>query len=318
MFTVPIVMACLVAPPLSGIVVGLVSSIAIVVLGLSIGVQPNPFSISVNMLVAVLVWFLSFTLERAISHARRNQQNVNFYKDIFSHDINNILQNVKGTGEVIGMLLKEGDTQKALAMVGAIKEQSLRGANLVLNIRKLSEIEETMLVPRDIDIIPLMEDVVSLLRVAFPRKKVNITFTPPCHECIVIGHDLLRNVFENIIQNAIVHNEQDPANIEILLSKNDRAKLNKEDKNDTSLVKIEFIDNGIGIPAEVKTRIFQPGFFHDRKSSGLGLGLSLVKNVVSQLGGNIVVSDKDGSNPELGSRFTISLKAAATQGVDPS
>ena len=64
-------------------------------------------------------------------------------------------------------------------------------------------------------------------------------------------------------------------------------------------VKISVADNGLGIPDENKHRIFEPKF--TTKSSGTGLGLGMVKNIVENYGGTITFTSKVGK----GTVFTI-------------
>lgn len=70
-----------------------------------------------------------------------------------------------------------------------------------------------------------------------------------------------------------------------------------EDEN----VKIVVADNGVGIPNEVKDMIFEPKF--TTKSSGMGLGLGMVKNIVETYNGTIHLASKPGK----GSVFTVTL-----------
>ncbi|HME51264.1 MAG TPA: HAMP domain-containing sensor histidine kinase [Candidatus Lokiarchaeia archaeon] len=303
-FTVPIALSSLIAPPITSIILAIIITASIAMIGGITGIEPNDILIAVNLLVAFIVWLLAYTLERSISNARQNQQNVTFYKDIFSHDINNILQNIKGTGDLINIFLQDGDMEKIKEFLSAISEQASRGASLVMNIRKLSELENARVIPRPIDVVQMLQETIQATMSTFMRKKISIDFTPPEGSWLVDGHDILRNVFENIIQNAIVHNEQDLVTIEVRLSREPFP------GNDHGAIKIEFLDNGIGIMPEIKDRIFQPGMARDRKSSGLGLGLSLVKNAITQLGGIISVTDRVDGNHENGSNFIIYLKEA--------
>ncbi len=64
-------------------------------------------------------------------------------------------------------------------------------------------------------------------------------------------------------------------------------------------VKISVADNGVGIADEVKDKVFEPKF--TTKSSGMGLGLGMVKNIVETYKGNISFTSKPGK----GTVFTV-------------
>jgi signal transduction histidine kinase len=72
--------------------------------------------------------------------------------------------------------------------------------------------------------------------------------------------------------------------------------------NNTSEIIIEVSDNGNGIPDDIKHKIFVPNF--TTKSTGSGLGLAMVKNMVEQLGGTIYFTSKVNE----GTTFTIVFK----------
>ena len=75
-----------------------------------------------------------------------------FYKDLFAHDINNILQNVLSSVDTI-LLANEKPEGKDISddMLKTITEQVNRGAKLVTNVRRLSEIDDTKMILRDIE-----------------------------------------------------------------------------------------------------------------------------------------------------------------------
>ena len=74
---------------------------------------------------------------------------------------------------------------------------------------------------------------------------------------------------------------------------------------DGERVTVEVADNGVGISAGDRDRIFLP--FFTTKPSGTGLGLSIVKKIVDLHGGEVVVDSVPGS----GTRVRISLPAVA-------
>ena len=64
---------------------------------------------------------------------------------------------------------------------------------------------------------------------------------------------------------------------------------------------IDINDNGMGISKEIKPKIFEPNF--TTKTSGMGLGLGMVKNLVNSYGGTISFKSKI----KLGTSFLISF-----------
>jgi len=98
----------------------------------------------------------------------------------------------------------------------------------------------------------------------------------------------LQQVFINIIKNGL---DAMPGGGELAIS-TDTVK---------SGIQISFKDTGTGIPFEFKERIFEPFFTTKIAQQGVGLGLSICKEIISNYGGRIEVE----SRPGKGSKFII-------------
>ena len=81
---------------------------------------------------------------------------------------------------------------------------------------------------------------------------------------------------------------------------NGLIEINIKDSGDRFLIKIS--DNGCGIGEEEKKKIFMPNF--TTKSSGMGVGLSIVYDILETLGGNIAFDSEVGK----GTCFFIEIK----------
>lgn len=118
-----------------------------------------------------------------------------------------------------------------------------------------------------------------------------ITFQPDNEEIIAkFDRTQLIRVVTNLIKNGIqaIPEGQQP-----------RIIVNVSEENNT--VKITVSDNGIGIDEENKSKVFEPKF--TTKTSGMGLGLAMVKNIMETYGGTITfVSEKD-----KGTTFTVAF-----------
>ena len=68
------------------------------------------------------------------------------------------------------------------------------------------------------------------------------------------------------------------------------------------------IDNGPGVPEDMRERIFQP--FHTTKGTrGTGLGLAVTKRIVEEHGGRIIVESREGKGAEFVMIFPADTKA---------
>ncbi len=100
----------------------------------------------------------------------------------------------------------------------------------------------------------------------------------------------IRQVLINLIENAVSSIHEDGV-IRVAISHRKRDRI----------VCLEVSDNGVGISDEHKIRIFEPDF--STKSTGMGLGLTIVHSIVSDHHGTIRVED----NQPTGARFIIEL-----------
>ena len=83
----------------------------------------------------------------------------------------------------------------------------------------------------------------------------------------------------------------------------DRGRIVLETQHDPSnhLVRLVIADNGPGIPASEREKLFLP--YYSTKRRGSGLGLAIVRRIIAEHGGTIDASD----NEPTGTRFTIEL-----------
>jgi two-component system nitrogen regulation sensor histidine kinase NtrY len=100
----------------------------------------------------------------------------------------------------------------------------------------------------------------------------------------------LRRVVINLVDNAI--EAMDRKGEIVIETQLDRA---------NRLVRVVVADNGPGIPAVEREKLFLP--YYSTKRRGSGLGLAIVRRIIAEHGGNIEVGD----NAPHGTRFTIEL-----------
>lgn len=132
-------------------------------------------------------------------------------------------------------------------------------------------------------------DVVESVTMNLRKNKVDMVVDQQFHGVFLVDVDRLRRALINIINNA----QEAMPNGGILT-----LRTQPEDGH----VRIEISDNGVGIPDELKERIFEPFVTHG-KSKGTGLGLAVTKRVIDEHRGSISVK----SERNKGTTFTIHL-----------
>jgi signal transduction histidine kinase len=241
------------------------------------------------------------TIQKQSEERYREAYNqANLYKDLIAHDMNNILQNIRSSIELSTFYLKDSkniDGIKELHRI--IEEQVTRGANLVTNVHKLSEIGKYKIRLNKINPIKILEERIEYILNSYPNEEINIRKDYLEEPIMVQGNDLLMDVFENIIINAIKHNQHPVKVIQI--------KISREEIRDLNWIRFEFIDNGIGISDSDKENIFR-GLYKSKVGGGMGVGLSLVRKIIENHDGKIWVENRFEEDHSKGSNFIILLK----------
>ncbi len=229
---------------------------------------------------------------------RKAYNRANFYKDIFGHDINNILHIINSSAEIISYHLGGSEKSKVIEDISnIIKRQVERGAKLVSNVNTLSQLEEESIHTKPTEICKLMQNSIDFLTKTYDDKKIIVNDVCEEDHLIANANDLLQDVFDNILINSIKYNENPTIEIVIKVSKTlvDRKKF----------IKMEFSDNGIGVPDDRKEIIFKRGNRELKGSKGMGIGLSLVKKIMKGYDGKIWVEDKVKGDYSQGSNFIL-------------
>ncbi len=220
------------------------------------------------------------------------------YKDLFAHDINNILQVIMNSNDLSMIYLKDKENRKNIKkMLKIIDEQVKRGVNLISNIQILSKLDKKIKDLHPTEVLAVLKKIRKLILNSFPDKEISIKIRNPFGKIFVQADNLLREVFENILNNAIQHNVN--PNIEIII------KISREHKKSINYYKIEFIDNGRGIPNDMKVKIFKRDYRKKYRGKRMGLGLSLVKKILEIYNGDIWVENNVKGDSSKGSNFII-------------
>jgi len=143
------------------------------------------------------------------------------------------------------------------------------------------------LAPKPIDLHRLLEGVIALYAETHPAVALRADFAPDVPTLEADGDQLKRAIL-NLIDNAV---ESGASEVAVATAVNRGA----------GRIQIVVADNGPGIAPDARDRVFLPYF--STKTTGMGLGLPIVHQIVTDHGGQIRVDD----NLPQGSRFVIEL-----------
>ena len=204
----------------------------------------------------------------------QQQAHLELINKILRHDLANIFSTIKSAIRVY----ENKPEKKYLA---AISDKAQTGVELIGNMRELENVFRSQ-----VDLQPInLRKIIFDLAKQWPELELKIDL--PAIE--IWANSSLKSLFDNLLRNAWDH------------GKASTIKICGEQMGKKFLLK--FGDNGVGIPAEIKDKIFDANFKYGA-TGNTGLGLSIVKQLVLSYGATISVLD----NQPRGTIFEIKFR----------
>jgi PAS domain S-box-containing protein len=244
------------------------------------------------------IGLMAFDVDRrksaeAREHAERERANL--YLEVMTHDLNNINQSLLfslGLIETLPRLPKQ-----ARSMLQQSGWEIRRSARMTANMRAILRLTESPPPIEEVDLFDYVQMAKYAAEQDFPWKKLSLKTNIKKGEFKVLGHEYLHQVCFNIIHNAMSFDENNIVELEV----------NAEHIDNLKMVRLEFLDNGPGVPDNAKNYIFRRTGSPDEQIVGRGLGLTLVDQIVQRLGGRIRVEDRVQGDHTKGAKFILML-----------
>lgn len=224
---------------------------------------------------------------------QRDRDLRNFTIQLAAHDLQSPLRHISVLADMIFEDVAEGNTDDLLAHARMIQRSARRGTTFVEGLRRYASIAPDCLDLAPTDLGELIRNACQQHQADIDSRLATLDIGPlPVVRCDPL---LLEQAFAQIIGNALKYVAEDVAPCVIV-----RA------VSSGDVVVLTFEDNGIGIPAEFRERIFEPLkrlHGHDSLYKGSGLGLALCRKIVEMHRGEISAVDPEGQ----GAKFVLRL-----------
>lgn len=262
-------------------------------------------------LLGIIGWLVYRTLherERLLTREREAVQSRDQFLSVASHELKTPLTALLTNAQLLERrMVREGQSSDASRRsVTTIVRQTQRLRMLIDAMLDISRIANGQLdIERQrLDLAALARDVVD--EVAPSTDHHMIVYDGPATHVDVVGDRMrLEEVLLNLLQNAVKYSPDGGAVMLML-------------RNDERDVSVTVRDEGIGIPAEDLPRLFERFYratnAQSSRISGMGIGLSVVRDVVALHGGEVTVESVE----DQGTTFTIRMPLASVMPGDIS
>jgi len=271
--------------------------------------QSNSFFKSTSFLVfpSIILTLIIIVIFIVTLQIILRQKKISQIKNDFINNMTHELKTPISTISLASQMLRDSSVSLSKSTVdhisGVIFDESKRLSNQVEKVLQMAVFNEGKLKLKftQIDLNKLAESVASNFEIRVSNENGELKTDLQAENPFIRGDEVhITNVFFNLLDNAVKYSKSNPV-----------IELSTENKNGWVIVQVK--DNGIGIPKENQTQIFErfyrvpTGNIHNVK--GFGLGLSYVKRIIDVHNGKIKVDSTLGK----GTRFRLYFPLKNTQ-----
>lgn len=237
-----------------------------------------------NALTGIIMLVLDVNDEKKVEKLRRE------FSANVSHELKSPLTSISGYAELIkNGMVKEEDIKKFSGIIFDEAGQMLRLIDNIIMISKLDE-RPQLKSEEEVSIKETIENILELYKGKIDAK--NLTVESHIEEGLKknVPLGMLSELYRNLISNAIKYNKD-----------GGKLTISVEKRGDNIISKIS--DTGIGLEKDEIPRIFERFYMVDkgrnRNTNSTGLGLSIVKHIVEDMGGSIDVMSEVGKGTTM-------------------
>jgi len=239
-------------------------------------------------------------LRRALeAEAKANRAKSDFLA-VMSHEFRTPLNAISGFAQLLSMDVHGSLTPKQRDALARIEQNQDRLASLVSDVLSFTGVESGRLSLKleRISIRAALDALKASVEPELTRKRLHYARSPSLDSLAVKADpDKLRQVLLNVVSNAIKYTDEGGV-------------VDVSATGDEGQVRVVVRDTGIGIPEDQLQRVFEPFFQVDRgktrRFGGVGLGLTIARDLARAMGGDVTIE----STPGRGTTVSLSFPAA--------
>ncbi len=214
-----------------------------------------------------------------------------------SHELRTPMNGILGFSYLISQEVENKEIKEMADLINQNGKRLMETLNLILDLSRI-EANKLDLNLSNTDLVRVVKDIIKFFELASKNKNITIDFSCSNITCeIRTDERIFTEIINNLINNAIKYTSVGGVSV----------KLYDDIIDSRKYIFIKVIDTGIGIPQEAQSYIFdefrQVSEGYSRSFEGSGLGLTITKNFIKKLGGDISVKSELGK----GSEFTVRL-----------
>jgi len=240
---------------------------------------------SVNHVVAIR---RDITRRRAMEHRLQQAEKLASIGELstyMAHEIRNPLFTISGFAN--SLMRGEGLSEKAREKLGIILDQSTRLDEILKSLMNFTRPTEAQVA--EVDLNELGRATMDIMRLPCANQSVEqVVDLDPALAKVKANPDLIKQCLINIVKNSLESME-----------KGGRLILTTAMNTEYALLSVE--DTGVGIPLDLRDKIFSP--FFSTKGKGAGLGLAQTRKIVDEVGGVVDLASVEG----VGTKVTLKL-----------
>ena len=240
-------------------------------------------------LALVLMGLAVYFYRENTREIREAEKRVNFVNQV-SHELKTPLTNIRMYAELLENNLPDED-DKTKHQLNIIISESQRLSRLILNILSFNRNRKIVIHKSMGKVDEVIERVLDSFKESFQTKNIKVEYDKGASQEVWFDHDILEQIIGNLLNN-----------VEKYASSGGLVKIKSRNKNDRTIINVT--DNGPGIPANKREKIFAPFYRISNKLTdgvaGTGIGLSIARDLARLHEGDLVLLSTDsGASFEL-------------------